>query len=72
MFVKWSFTSSLMKQTSFTFSGTAEGDPEVCWHNELPLSYETDQTHGYCKERYKGNEEWLECDQWFHEARFEK
>ena len=52
-----------------------EGDPEVCGHNQLPLSYEIDQTCGYCKERYKGNEEWLEfklCDQWFHEACFEK
>ena len=52
-----------------------EGEPEVCGHNQLPLSYETDQTCGYCKERYKGNEEWLECklcDQWFHEACFEK
>ena len=52
-----------------------EGDPEVCGHNRLPLSYEIDQTCGYCKGRYKGNEEWLECklcDQWFHEACFEK
>ena len=52
-----------------------EGDPEVCGHNQLPLSYEIDQTCGYCKERYKGNEDWLECklcDQWFHEACFEK
>ena len=36
-----------------------EGDAEVCGHNQLPLSYETDQTCGYYKERYKGNEEWL-------------
>ena len=52
-----------------------ESDPEICGHNQLRLSYETDQTCGYCKERYKGNEEWLECklcDQWFHEACFEK
>ena len=52
-----------------------EGDPEVCEHHQLPLSCEIDQTCGYCKERYKGNEEWLECklyDQWFHEAFFEK
>ena len=52
-----------------------ESNQEVCEHNQLPLSYETDQTCSYCKERYKGNEEWLECtlwDQWFHEACFEK
>ena len=34
-----------------------EGDPKVCGHNQLPLSYEINQTCGYCKERYKGNEE---------------
>ena len=28
-----------------------EGDPEVCGHNKLPLSYEINQTWGYCKER---------------------
>ena len=39
-----------------------EGDPEVCGHNQLPLSCEIDQMCGYCKERYKGNEEWLGCD----------
>ena len=33
-----------------------ESDPEVCGHNQLPLSYKIDQTFGYCKERYKGNE----------------
>ena len=52
-----------------------EGNPEVCGHNHLPLSCETDQTCSYCKERYRGNEEWLECklyNQWFHEACFEK
>ena len=52
-----------------------EGDPEACGHNQLSVSYETDQTCGYCKERYRGNEEWLESklrDQWFHEACFEK
>ena len=52
-----------------------EGDPEICGHSQLSLSYETDQTCGYCKERCKGNEEWLECklcDQWFREACFEQ
>ena len=52
-----------------------DDQPEVCGHNQLPLSYKTDQTCRYCKEKYKGNEEWLECklyDQWFHEAFFEK
>ena len=52
-----------------------KGNPEVCGHNQLLLSYEIDQTCGYCKERYKGNEEWLECklcDWWFDEACFEK
>ena len=34
-----------------------EGNPKVCGHNQLPLSYEINQTCGYCKERYKGNEE---------------
>ena len=32
-----------------------ESDLEVFRHNQLSLSYETDQTCGYCKERYKGN-----------------
>ena len=52
-----------------------EGDPEVCSHNQLSLTYEIDQTSGYCKERYKGNEEYLECKLWdqsFHKACFEK
>ena len=26
-----------------------ESDPEVCGYNQLPLSYEIDQTYGYCK-----------------------
>ena len=74
MFVKWSFTSLLTKQTRFTFSGTAKR-ANVCGHNQLPLSYEIDQTCGYCKERHNGNEEWLKykfCYQWFHKACFEK
>ena len=52
-----------------------EGNPEIFGHNQLPLRYEIGQTCGYCKERCKRNEEWLECrlcDQWFHEACFEK
>ena len=38
-----------------------EDDPEVRGHNQLLLSYEIDQMCGYCKERYKRNQEWLEC-----------
>ena len=52
-----------------------EGEPEVCGHYQLPLSYEIDQKCGYCKERYKEKVEWLQCklcDEWFHEACFEK
>ena len=49
-----------------------EGDPEVCVHNQLPLSYEIDQTCGYCKERYKRKEDCKLCDKWFHKACFEK
>ena len=57
-----------------------ETDPfHIQWYrkegNQLPLSYEIDQTCSYCKERHKGNVEWLEyklCDQCFHEACFEK
>ena len=74
MFVKWSFTSLLTKQNHFTFSGTVKR-ANVCGQNQLPLSYEIDQTSGYCKKRYKGNEEWLKCKlcyQWFHKACFEK
>ena len=52
-----------------------DSDAEVCGHNQIPLSYEIDQKCCYCKIRYKGNEEWLDCklcNQWFHEACFEK
>ena len=56
MFVKWSFTNLLAKKTRFTFL------------NQLPLSYEIDQTCGCCKERYKGYEEWLKCKLCDHEA----
>ena len=43
-----------------------ECDPDICGLNQLPLSYEIDQTCGYCKRRYKENEGWLKsklCDQ---------
>ena len=52
-----------------------EDDLEFCGHNQLPLSYETDQNCSYCKERYKRNEEWLKCklcDQGLLEVCFEK
>ena len=51
-----------------------EGELEVCGHNQLPLSYKIDQKCRCCKEKYKENEEWLECkfcDQWFHVTCFE-
>ena len=57
MFVKWIRTILLMKQTRFTIQWyRKEGDPKVCRHNQFPLSHETDETCGYCKERYEGNE----------------
>ena len=52
-----------------------QGNLEVFGHNQLPLNYKNGQTCGYCKGRYKGNEEWLDYklhNQWFHEACFEK
>ena len=36
-----------------------ESDPDVCGHMQLTLSYEIDQTCGYCKGRYEAKEEWL-------------
>ena len=57
MFLKWIRTILLMKQTRFTIQWyRKEGDPKVCWHNQFPLSHETDETCGYCKERYEGHE----------------
>ena len=48
MFVKWSFTSLLTKQTRSAFIGTAKRATRKL-------------TCGYCKKRCKGNEEWLDC-----------
>ena len=50
-----------------------EGDPEICDHLELPLSFDVSMTCAKCRGNYKKNEEWLECvicDQWFHEDCF--
>ena len=50
-----------------------DGDPDVCGHAELPLSYNPDQICAECHGIYVINEEWLECnlcDQWFHEEWF--
>ena len=50
-----------------------DGDPDVCGHAELPLSYNPDQICAECHGIYVINEEWLECnlcDQWFHEECF--
>ena len=41
-----------------------QGDREACGHTQLPLSYQIGQTCSCCKERYKGNEEWLQCKLW--------
>ena len=75
MFVKWSFTSLLTKQTCFTFSGTAKRATQK-FVGAISFHYaEINQMCSYYKERYKGNEERLEfklCDQWFNEACFEK
>ena len=50
-----------------------EGDPEVCGHESLPLVYDVDQTCAFCKGKYEGKEDWLECqlcEQWFHQTCF--
>ena len=52
-----------------------EGDPEVCGHESLPLVYDVDQICAFCKGKYEGKEDWLECqlcEQWFHQTCFEK
>ena len=67
MFVKWSFTSLLTKQTCFTFSGTAKRATRK-FVGTISFHYaEINQMCSYYKERYKGNEGRLEfklCDQW--------
>jgi len=50
-----------------------DGDPEVCDHPLLPLSFNPDNTCATCKGNYLGHEDWLECkicEQWFHERCF--
>lgn len=50
-----------------------DGDPDVCGHPELPLSFDQSMTCAKCRVNYNKNEEWLECnicDQWFHEQCF--
>ena len=52
-----------------------DDDPEVCGHNELPLSLDSNVLCPCCLQKYKENEEWLECricDQWFHDECFYK
>ena len=50
-----------------------EGDPEVCGHDQLPLSFNIDTTCAQCRGQYNDDQDWLECtlcDQWFHETCF--
>ena len=50
-----------------------DGDPGVCGHTDLSLSFDPSMTCAKCRVQYKKNEEWLECtmcDQWFHEKCF--
>ena len=57
----------------FTQFYRMDGDPEVCGHELLPLSFDTDQTCASCKGHYEDNVEWLQCSickQWFHERYF--
>ena len=49
------------------------GDPEMCDHPFLSLSFNLDNTYAACKDSFLGNEDWLECnicEQWFHESCF--
>ena len=59
----------------FTQFYIKDGDPEVCGHEMLPLSFDPDQTCAFCKGRYEGKVEWLQCnicEQWFHQHCFHK
>ena len=50
-----------------------EGDPEVCDHHVLSLSYDQDDTCATFKSTYLAKEDWLRCnicEQWFHERCF--
>ena len=52
-----------------------KGQPRSLWAQSASIKLWDWSKCGYCKERYNGNEDWLECklcDQWFHEAYFEK
>ena len=35
--------------------------PEVCGHELLPLSFDADETSAFCKGKYEGKLEWLQC-----------
>ena len=51
----------------------SDGDPDVCGHAELPLSYSPDLTCAECHGTYAADQERWECNlcgQWFHEERF--
>ena len=50
-----------------------DGEPDVCGHAELPLSYNLGLTCAECHGTYAADKEWLECnlcDQCFHEECF--
>ena len=52
-----------------------DDDPEVCGHNELPLSLNANVLCPCCLQKYKEYDEWLKCricDQWFHHECFYK
>ena len=38
-----------------------DGDPDVCGHAELPLSYNPDLTFAECHGTYAADQEWLKC-----------